>query len=58
MCSFGNFVAPVSVAAHTVNNLDLSHEQSYENEGYESDFKKASFLCLVTRYKNLLTKKN
>ena len=23
MCTFGNFVAPVLVAAHTVNNLDL-----------------------------------
>ena len=28
---------PVLVAAHTVNNLDLSHEQNFENEGYESD---------------------
>ena len=52
VCSFGNFLAPVLVAAHTVNNfdlnnldlnnfdlnnLDLSHEQqSYDNEGYES----------------------
>ena len=35
--SFGNFLAPVLVAAHTVNNLDLSHEQGLENEGYESD---------------------
>ena len=46
--SFGNFLAPVLVAAHTVNNLYLSDEQSYENEGYESDLKKASFWCLVT----------
>ena len=37
VCTFGNFLAPVLVAAHTVNNLDLSHEQSFENEGYESD---------------------
>ena len=37
MCTFGNFLAPVSVAAHTVNNLDLGNEQGYENEGYESD---------------------
>ena len=26
MCTFGNFLAPVLVAAHTVNNLDLNHE--------------------------------
>ena len=35
--TFGNFLALVLVAAHTVNNLDLSHEQSFANEGYESD---------------------
>ena len=37
LCPFSNFLTPVLVAAHTVNNLDLSHEQSFENEGYESD---------------------
>ena len=37
VCTFGNFLASVLVAAHTVNNLDLSHEQSFENKGYESD---------------------
>ena len=36
VCIFGNFVAPVLVAAQTVNNLDISHEQRFENEGYES----------------------
>ena len=35
ICSFGNFLAPVLVAAHTVNNLDLGDEP--EDEGYESD---------------------
>ena len=35
--TFGNFLATVLIAAHTVNNLDLSHEQSFGNEGYESD---------------------
>ena len=51
MFTFCNFLAPVLVAAHTVNNLDLSNEQGYENE---SDYKKApfqSFLCLVNGYK-------
>ena len=27
VCTFGNFLAPVLVAAHTVNNLDLGNEQ-------------------------------
>ena len=33
VCTFGNFLAPVLVAAHTVNNLDLGDE----NQGYESN---------------------
>ena len=37
VCTFGNFLAPVLVAAHIVNNLDLGNEQGLENEGYESD---------------------
>ena len=37
VCTFGNFLAPTFVAAHTANNLDLAHEQSFENERYESD---------------------
>ena len=32
-------LAPVLVAAHTVNNLDLGDEQGLENEGYQSDEK-------------------
>ena len=39
VCTFGNFLAPVLVAAHTLNNLDLDDEQNHENEGYESDHK-------------------
>ena len=35
VCTFGNFLAPVLVAAHTVNNLDLGDE--LENEDYESE---------------------
>ena len=35
VCAFGNFLAPVLVAAHTVNNLDLGDE--LENQGYEID---------------------
>ena len=37
-----NFLAPVLVAVHTVNNLDLGNE--LENERYESDFFKGSFV--------------
>ena len=33
--TFGNFLAPVLVAAHTVNKLDLGNKP--EDEGYESD---------------------
>ena len=35
VCTFGNFLASVLVAAHTVNNLDLANE--LENEDYKSD---------------------
>ena len=35
VCTFGNFLAPVLVAAHTVNNLDLGDE--LENEDYERE---------------------
>ena len=32
-----NFLAPVLVAAHTVNNSDLSHGQDFDNKGSEGD---------------------
>ena len=35
VCTFGNLLMPVLVAAHTTSNLDLGNE--LENEGYESD---------------------
>ena len=34
--TFGNFLAPVLVAAHTVKNLGFDNK--LENESYESDF--------------------
>ena len=37
VCTFGNFLAPVLVAAHRLNNLDLGNQQDLENEGYDSD---------------------
>ena len=35
MCTFDNFLPPILVAAHTVNNLHLGDE--LEREGYECD---------------------
>ena len=35
MCTFVYYLVPVLVAAHTVNNLDLSEEP--ENDGHESE---------------------
>ena len=32
VCTFGNLLAPVLVAVHTMDSLDLD-----ENEGYKSD---------------------
>ena len=37
VCVFGDYLAPILVGVHTVNNLDLGDEQGPENEGYESD---------------------
>ena len=33
--TFGDYLAPILVAAHTVENLDRGNE--IENEGYESE---------------------
>ena len=35
VCTFGNFLTPVLVAAHMANNLDLGDE--LENDDYESE---------------------
>ena len=35
VCTFGNFLAPVLIAVHTANNLDLG--DGPEDEGYESN---------------------
>ena len=35
VCTFGNYLAPVLIAAHTANNLDFGDEP--ENEGYEGE---------------------
>ena len=35
VCTFGDYLAPVLIAAHTANNLDLGDES--EDEGYASE---------------------
>ena len=35
VCTFGNYLLPVLIAAHTANNLDFGDEP--EREGYESE---------------------
>ena len=35
MYTFGDYLAPILLAVHTVNNLDRGDEP--ENEGYESE---------------------
>ena len=37
VCTFGNYLAPILIAAHTAKNLYLVDEP--ENEGYETDQK-------------------
>ena len=32
VCTFGNFLASVLVALHTVDNLDLGYKQGLQNE--------------------------
>ena len=31
-----NFLAPILVTAHTVNNLEIGNEQGLQDEGYEN----------------------
>ena len=35
VCTFGNYLAPLLIAAHTANNVDFVGEP--EDEGYESE---------------------
>ena len=35
--TLGKFLASALVTANKMNNLDLNHEQSFENKGYESE---------------------
>ena len=35
VCTFGNYLAPVLIAAHTANNVDFGDKP--ENDGYESE---------------------
>ena len=35
VCTFGNYLAPVLITAHTANNLDLDDEPENNDDGYE-----------------------
>lgn len=37
VCTFGTFLVPFLVAAHTVNNLDHEDDKRFKDEDYESD---------------------
>ena len=37
VCTLVDYLPPVLVAAHTLNNLDRGDGQDHENEAYESD---------------------
>ena len=37
VCTFGNFLAPVLITAHALNNLALGDNKRLEDKGYESD---------------------
>ena len=34
MCTFGDYLIPILITAHTANNLDLGDEQDHEDEGH------------------------
>ena len=37
VCTFGNYLTPILIAAHTVNNVDFDDKQDHGDEGYEND---------------------
>ena len=51
---FGDYLVPVLVGLHTVENLDLGNEQDPENQGYEGYFFSESFVSVTQTQKNYL----
>ena len=39
VCTLGDYLIPVLIAAHTTNNAGFSDEQDHENEDYNGDHK-------------------
>ena len=37
VCTFGNYLTPILIAAHTAKNVDFDDEQDHGDEGYEND---------------------
>ena len=36
VCTFGKYLTPILIIAHTAKNVDFGDEQSHENGGHES----------------------
>ena len=34
MCTFGDYLIPILITAHTANKLDIGDEQDHEDEGH------------------------
>ena len=37
MCTFGSYLTPILITAHTASNVDFGNEKDHEDEGYEND---------------------
>ena len=37
VCTFGDYLISILIAAHTANNVVSGNEQDHENEDHESD---------------------
>ena len=37
VCTFGNYLTPILIAAHTANNVDFDDKQDHGDDGYEND---------------------
>ena len=47
VCTFGNFIVAILVAANTVKNVDVGHEQSFEKRATKVIKKAVTKKCLL-----------
>ena len=47
VCTFGNFIAAILIAANTVKNVDVGHEQSFEKRATKVIKKAVTKKCLL-----------